>query len=89
MDVWLPVNSTATISQLQANAPLLVRQAEEHGAITITRHGRTVAFLVSRERMEAITETLEILGDPSAMAAIYAYEAGETKFKDVTCLDES
>ena len=47
-----------------------------------------MAFLVSRERMEAIIETLEIMGNPKAMKAIRAYETGKARFKDVACLDE-
>jgi hypothetical protein len=47
-----------------------------------------VAFLVSRERMEAIIETLEIMGHAKAMKAIRAHEAGKGKFKDASCLDE-
>jgi len=80
--------STVTISELQAQAPRFVREAEKQGAVTIARHGRTVAFLISRERMEAIIETLEIMGNPRAMKAIQAYEAGKAKFKDVGCLGE-
>ncbi|MGB8356642.1 MAG: type II toxin-antitoxin system prevent-host-death family antitoxin [Chthoniobacteraceae bacterium] len=82
------MNSTVTISELQAQAPRFVREAEKQGAVTIARHGKTVAFLVSRERMEAIIETLEIMGNPKAMKAIRAYEAGKAKFKDISCLDE-
>jgi PHD/YefM family antitoxin component YafN of YafNO toxin-antitoxin module len=73
---------------LQAQAPRCVREAEKKGSVTIARHGRTVAFLVSRERMESIIETLEIMGNPKAMKAIRAYEAGKGRFKDVACLDE-
>ena len=82
------MNSTVTISELQAQAPRFVREAEKQGAVTIARHGKTVAFLISRERMEAIVETLEIMGNPGAMKAIRGYEAGKGKFKDVSCLNE-
>jgi prevent-host-death family protein len=82
------MNSTVTISQLQAQAPRCVRRAEQEGAVTIARHGRTVAFLISRDRMEAIIETLEIMGKPDAMRAIKRYEAGKAKMKDVSCLDD-
>jgi len=82
------MNSTVTISELQAQAPKCVRRAEQQGAITIARHGRAVAFLVSRDRMEAIIETLEIMGNPRAMKAIRNYEAGKAKMKDVSCLDD-
>ena len=82
------MNSTVTISELQATAPRCVRRAEKEGAVPIARHGRTVAFLVSRERMEAMIETLEIMGNPKAMKAIRDYEAGKAIMKDVSCLDE-
>lgn len=82
------MDSTVTISQLQAQAPRCVRRAEREGAIPIARHGRTVAFLISRDRMEAIIESLEILGNRKAMKAIRNYEAGKAKMKDVSCLDE-
>ena len=82
------VKSTVTISELQAQAPRCVRRAESEGSLTIARHGRTVAFLVSVDRMEAITETLEILANPRALAALRRYEAGKTPLKDVSCLDE-
>ena len=77
-----------TISQLQAEVPRCVRRAEQEGAVAIARHGRTVAFLISRERMEAIIETLEVLGNPRAMKAVRNYEAGKATMKAVSCLDE-
>jgi prevent-host-death family protein len=83
------MDSTVTITELQAQAPRCVRRAEKNGSVTIARHGRTVAFLVSRERMEAIIETLEIMGNPKAMKALRNYEAGRRKLKDVSCLDEN
>jgi antitoxin YefM len=37
---------------------------------TITRHGRPVAVIVSAEEYDSLIETLNILSDPDAMAAI-------------------
>jgi PHD/YefM family antitoxin component YafN of YafNO toxin-antitoxin module len=82
------MDSTVTISQLQAQAPKCVRTAEREGALGIARHGRTVAVLLSRERMEAIIETLEIMGNPNTMKAIRDYEAGKATMKHLSCLDE-
>ena len=65
-----------------------MRQAEKKGSVTVCRNGRVVGFLVSRERMEAILETLEIMANPKAMQAIRNYEAGKTRLKDVSCLDD-
>src|ERR1051325_430134 len=55
------MKSTVTISELQAQAPKCVRRAEQEGALTIARHGRAVAFLVSRDRMEALIESLAVV----------------------------
>jgi hypothetical protein len=38
--------------------------------------------------MEAIIETLEILGNREAMKAISDYQAGRVKMRDVSALDE-
>ena len=84
----IAMNSTVTISELQAQAPGCVRRAEKEGALTIARHGRAVAFLISRDRMEAIIESLEIMANPKAMKAIRDYEEGKARMQDVTCLDD-
>lgn len=47
---------------------------------TITKRDEPVAYLVSKERMSAIVETMEILADPAAMKAIRDCEAGKMKF---------
>jgi prevent-host-death family protein len=83
------VKSTVTISELRAGASKCVRRAEQQGAVTVCRHGRVVAFLISRDRLEAIIETLEILGNSKAMAAIKKYEGGKANMKDVSCLKEA
>ncbi len=62
--------STYTIKQAQTNLPSLVREAEKGICPVITRHEKTVAYVLSAERMDALVETLEILADQSAMAAI-------------------
>ena len=48
----------------------------------------TVAFLVPRARLEALVETMEILGNPAAMKAIRQHEAGKLSFRPVSALDE-
>lgn len=73
------MDSTVTISELQDEAPRVVKRAEKNGSIAVSRHGRTVAFVVSRERMEAILETLEIMADKSMMTSIRDYQTGKTK----------
>lgn len=38
--------------------------------------------------MEAIIETMEILANPEAMKAIQAFEAGHSRGKNLSCLDD-
>jgi antitoxin YefM len=44
--------------------------------VTITKNGRPAAVLIAPEDLESLVETLEILSDPEAMAAIREAEAG-------------
>lgn len=80
--------STYSVTEAQTNLPRLLKDANEEGSIAITRHAETVAYLVSRERMEAIVETLDLLANPQAMRAVRDYEAGKTKFLPLSALDE-
>ena len=51
------MNSTVTISELQAQTPRIVRETERRGMTAVTRHGRIAAFLISKDRVEAMIET--------------------------------
>jgi prevent-host-death family protein len=73
------MDSTVTITELQDQAPEVVKRAEKRGSIAVSRHGRTVAFVVSRERMEAILETLGVMADKDVMKSIRDYESGKVK----------
>ena len=57
--------------------------------IAITRHDETVAYILSASRMEAIIETLEIMGNPDAMKAIREHQAGKTRFVPLSALDDN
>ena len=54
----------------------LVSEVEKtHARVTITKHGHPAAVLISPEDLAAMEETLDILSDPQALAAIQAAEA--------------
>jgi antitoxin YefM len=80
--------STYSVTQAQSQLPGLIKKAEEGEPVRIRRRDKTVALLVSRERMEAIVETMEVLANPKAMKAIAAHRAGRTKFLPLSALDE-
>ncbi|MFI5357259.1 MAG: type II toxin-antitoxin system Phd/YefM family antitoxin [Opitutales bacterium] len=74
------MKSTVSISEGQDAFPALVKAAEKGRVVTVTRHDEPVACVIGHERMSAIAETLELMGNPAAMQAIADYEAGKTKF---------
>jgi PHD/YefM family antitoxin component YafN of YafNO toxin-antitoxin module len=79
---------TLEIAKAKRDLPRLVRGLKKSGSLAISNRGRTVAYLISRDRVEAMLETMEIMGNPPAMKAIRDYEAGKTKFHPVEVLDE-
>ncbi len=81
------METTYSVTDAQARLPALLRQAERT-LIAITRRDKTVAYLVSAERMEAIAETLEIMADPKAMAAIRQARDGKTRYRPIDVLDD-
>jgi prevent-host-death family protein len=82
------MKTTYTITEAQAKLPKLVREAKVGHAFGITKHGETVAYLISCERLESILETLEIMANPKAMKAIRDARAGRTKMYPVEVLDD-
>ncbi len=77
---------TYTIKTAQQKFSAVVQEAEDH-PVTITRQGKAVAVLMSIERMEAIGETMEILADPKALAAIRKHREGRAVYHDVSTLN--
>ena len=61
------MKTTVTTTEAQANLPRLLRQLPAKKSLTITSHGRIAGFLISKDRMEAIIETMEVLANPKAM----------------------
>ena len=55
------MKSTYTITEAQAELPGLVRKADDGGAIAITRHGATVAYVVSKMTPEPPKEVQDLV----------------------------
>lgn len=51
------------------------RVQREHERVTITKNGRPAAVLISVEDLEGLEETLAVLSDPDALAAVREGEA--------------
>ncbi len=76
------------MSDAQSQLPRLLKEIQKGAPVSIRRHNETVAYLLSRERMEAIVETLELLGNAPAMKAIRQHRAGKTRFAPLSALDD-
>jgi len=80
------VKSTVSVSEGQDNFPALVKAAEKGSVVTVTRHDVPVACVIGHERMSAIVETLEVMGNAAAMNAIAEHKQG--KRRHVLTLDK-
>jgi hypothetical protein len=76
-------DSTVTVSQAQANLPRLIRQ----DSFAIARHGKVVGVFLSTDRIEALVESMELLGNPDFILALKEHKAGRGKQYDVAELD--
>jgi PHD/YefM family antitoxin component YafN of YafNO toxin-antitoxin module len=82
------MKNTYNVARAQANFTLLLKQAEQQ-PVAITRHDETVAYILSANRMQAIIETLEIMGNSDAMNAIREHQSGKTRFVPLSALDDN
>ena len=73
-----------TVSEAQANLPRLVKR----DSFAISRHGRVVGVYLSRERIEALVETVELLSDSEFTRALHEYESGKIKFRDLQVVEK-
>ncbi len=79
------MKTTFDIAEAQARLPRLVRSKQ---TVSLCQKHETVAFLVPRERMEALLETMEILSNPAAVRAIRRDQSGKGKYLPLPALDE-
>jgi antitoxin (DNA-binding transcriptional repressor) of toxin-antitoxin stability system len=73
----------ATISDLQGDTSGWVKEAEAEGIVPISRNGRTVAFMVSKAKLGAILETMELQQNSELMRLVKEDKAGRVKFNEV------
>lgn len=65
------MDETLPLADVKARLSEIVDAVEgHHQRVTITRHGRAAAVLVSPEDLEALEDTLELLSNPRARAEI-------------------
>ena len=63
--------STESLTKVRENLPKIIDEVVETGSeMIISRHGRQEAIILGYEEYESLIETLNILSDPSTMAAL-------------------
>ncbi|MFT5837186.1 MAG: PHD/YefM family antitoxin component YafN of YafNO toxin-antitoxin module [Candidatus Azotimanducaceae bacterium] len=75
------MKTTYSVTQAQSKLPGLLKSVNENAATYgITVHDDVKAYLIGKERMDSIMETLEILSNPDAAKALRDYESGAVEF---------
>lgn len=82
------MSTTVSARRAGEKFPDLLRQVEQGDTIAISRRDETVAFLISRARLEALVETVEILRHADAMEAIERHSAGTSRMHPLSALDD-
>jgi len=78
-------DSIVNVTEAQAKLNKFVDQ----DSFAISRRGKIVGFYLSKDRIEALIETMEMLSNPDFTAALKDYEAGRMKLHDVEALDKA
>jgi PHD/YefM family antitoxin component YafN of YafNO toxin-antitoxin module len=78
-------DSIVNVTEAQAKLNKLVDQ----DSFAISRHGKIVGIYLSRDRIEALVETMELLGNLKFVTALKDYKAGRMKFYDAEELDKA
>ena len=68
-----------TVSKARAQLPKLLKKH----SFAISRHGKVIGVYLSRERIEALIETVELLSDSGFRAALNKYNTGKTRLVDI------
>ena len=70
------VMTTESLREVRDHFSEVVDRVElHHERVTVTRHGRPVAVLISPADLAALEETLDVLSDPGALADIREADA--------------
>jgi PHD/YefM family antitoxin component YafN of YafNO toxin-antitoxin module len=78
-------DSIVNVTEAQARLNKLI----DRDTFAISRHGKVVGVYLSRDRIEALVETMELLSNEEFVRAQKDYESRRTKFYEVRELDKA
>lgn len=77
------MKTIVSATQGQAGFSSLLKQTRLQGVVPVSKNGRVEAFMVSREKMAAILETIELQKDSGLMELVRQDRAGKVVFHEV------
>jgi PHD/YefM family antitoxin component YafN of YafNO toxin-antitoxin module len=83
----LPMASDFIVTVTAARARL--NKLINTDSFAISRHGKIVGIYLSKDRLEALMETMELLSKPGFAKALKDYKSGRMKFHATTDLDKA
>ena len=81
------MDSTYSVTHAQTNLPRLIREAAAEGSIAITRHEETVAYLISRGRMDRLWKHSSCSAVPPRWRRCAITRRGKTRFLPLATLN--
>ena len=75
-----------SISAAQAAFPAVIRAAQAGRLVAVSKHQETVAYVISRDRLESLVESLELLANPEFVRAWRADQSGKGKLHSLSAL---
>lgn len=79
----MKVDSTVNVTQAQQQLPRLIKR----DSFAISRHGKIVGFYLSKDRIEALIESMELVENPEFLKTLKKYKSGKMKFYSTDELD--
>lgn len=77
------MKNIVSATQGQAGFSGLLKQSKLNGIVPVSKNGRVEAFMVSRDKMAALLETMELQKNSELMNLVKLDRAGKLKFNEV------
>ena len=76
MLIAMSIAEQVPLAEVKNRLSEVVEQVEsQHARVTITKHGRPAAVVISADDLESLEETLRVLSDPDLLAQVRASRA--------------
>lgn len=80
------MKDTYSVKELQRETAAAIRAAEQGALVTVTRHDRPVAHVISADRLGGLLETLELLADADFTRQFKLLNRGKLQFRPASSL---